>query len=141
MRKLTKNIIKGSASIAALALGYHYCYRNHHLPMTLTAQEKRPTYTLEHAQLVFRHGARTPVCTYDIPGVKPAVWDPEKFSGSLPHTNVNYKLKLLPSGEEVDVKDVDPTERHSKFLNVCVNTRNKVPVSFNEFDYYFLGMR
>ena len=116
MKILSSTFFKGSISITALVLGVKF--HNETKKNLLIAKETPHSYTLEHVQLVFRHGARTPVCLIDLPGVEPAVWDPKKFSGDLPHTNVECNVKLLSDGRDVSIKDIDPTNYSKHFLKV-----------------------
>ena len=112
-----KTIFKGSISLTSVVLGIKLQHDRRSTNHILVAKET-PTYTLEHVQLVFRHGARTPVCTYDLPGVEPAVWDAEKFLGDLPHTNVDYTLRLISTGEEISLESIDPSSWSKKRLKV-----------------------
>eukprot|EP00111_Clytia_hemisphaerica_P023921 TCONS_00070477-protein len=119
--KVLKTIFKGSISITAVVLGIKLQHDRLSTNHILTAKET-PKYTLEHVQLVFRHGARTPVCTYDLPGVEPAVWEPEKFLGDLPHTNVEYTLKLVSTGEEISLESIDPSSWSKRRLKGGMQT-------------------
>lgn len=117
MRGLNRYILSGSFSITTLALGikFHNEASKNNL---LIAKESSSSYKLQHVQLVFRHGARTPVSTIDLPGVEPAVWDPEKFSGYHYHTDADCEVKLLNDGKTVSIKDIDPSNFSKELLKV-----------------------
>lgn len=126
MKGLNSKILKGSISITALVLGVKVLQHNDATTdMVLIAKENPDTakYKLQHVQLVFRHGARTPVCTYDIPCVEAAVWDPKKFSGNLPHTDVECDIKLISDGKQVSIKDIDPSNYSKEFLKVGISIK------------------
>lgn len=111
MRRFVTTFVKGSATLAAITIGYK-CYGN--LPNYHLSAKEQPIYTLEHVQVVFRHGARTPVASFDLPGVASAYWDPEKFSRGLPYTNVDYKLFLIGHDEEVQLENIVPANFHKE---------------------------
>lgn len=117
MKGLNRYIVIGSVSMTTLALGVKF-HNEATKSNLLMAKEKPSPYKLEHVQLVFRHGARTPVCTLELPGIEPAVWDPRKFSGYHPHTDVECEIKLLNDGKTVNINDIDPSNFSKDLLKV-----------------------
>ena len=57
---------------------------------------------LEQVQVIFRHGARTPLISYGklvhFANIGKVIWDKETFMQVLPWANVDYTIRLIDGG-------------------------------------------
>ena len=70
---------------------------------------------LKQVQVIFRHGARTPIRT--ISGLEENVWDKQELRYELEHTKLKYEVKSL-NGHEL--KEENSTKNVLKVSSSCI---------------------
>lgn len=86
------------ASITPVAIGIHLMYEKKRLfyPQQIHAAENEMK--LEQVQVIFRHGARTPLSNLyfvdDTMNVKESVWDMHTLMKTIPEVDIDYIITL-----------------------------------------------
>ena len=78
---------------------------NHNIPGLINVKASEQSLQLQQVQVLFRHGARTPIKSKEDYGnflnLDSVVWDKERFMKVLPHTSINYLIKSIDGDDFV----------------------------------------
>ena len=98
MRSL--KILSLSAPLATCAF-YWFDLHNKNMPLNYSIlQASEEKMKLEQVQVIFRHGARTPMNYWTdktfqgLSNIEPEIWDKDKLMKVLPWTDIDYTVKL-----------------------------------------------
>lgn len=82
-----------------------WCQTKSDFPLPSVKASSQKNFHLEQIQVLFRHGARTPIkCAEDFDNftnLEPVTWDKERWKRKLHHVDVEFCLEDLVSGEIV----------------------------------------
>lgn len=94
------------ASIPAAATYSFYCLRQHNyenISLSTKVHARQQNLQLQHIQVLFRHGARTPIKSskeYDnFTNIEAVEWSRDIFMKPLPHARVDFVLKSLHNND------------------------------------------